>query len=360
MGDDGIKYDMFTPKLLEKMNALVGEADIITPNLTELCLLTDADYDAIIDIADTRILIDVIGELASTLLPPDSDNSNTLDSRQTSKKEKEIIVIPTKTVPQGITAIINFMPDADAKTNEEAMLEEIKNVKTGQVTYAVRDTHIDDKEIHEGDIMGIGDSGILAVGKDLEETTKELIANLVDEDSELISIYYGEEVSEEDAEKFTEEITELYPDVDVDIQFGGCWHVVSRGFFCRYSLDSSLLKAVYDPKASVPHAASLRQGSPHCARFPTAASRRSLGRVSVPIWPVGLSTRLPVVGTVGRHPAVYLMGRGAIPSRRGFSRGAMRHPGVSGITRPFGRLSRGRGQVLHVLLSRSPLASTRR
>ena len=136
-------------------------------------------------------------------------------------EEKEIIVIPTKTVPQGITAIINFMPDADDKTNEEAMLEEIKNVKTGQVTYAVRDTHIDDKEIHEGDIMGIGDSGILAVGKDLEETTKELIANLVDEDSELISIYYGEEVSEEDAEKFTEEITELYPDVDVDIQFGG-------------------------------------------------------------------------------------------------------------------------------------------
>ena len=136
-------------------------------------------------------------------------------------EEKEIIVIPTKTVPQGITAIINFMPDADAKTNEEAMLEEIKSVKTGQVTYAVRDTHIDDKEIHEGDIMGIGDSGILAVGKDLEETTKELIANLVDEDSELISIYYGEEVSEEDAEKFTEEITELYPDVDVDIQFVG-------------------------------------------------------------------------------------------------------------------------------------------
>ena len=136
-------------------------------------------------------------------------------------EDKEIIVIPTKTVPQGITAIINFMPDADAKTNEETMLEEIKNVKTGQMTYAVRDTHIDDKEIHEGDIMGIGDSGILAVGKDLEETTKELIANLVDEDSELISIYYGEEVSEEEAEKFAGEIEELYPDVDVDIQFGG-------------------------------------------------------------------------------------------------------------------------------------------
>ena len=136
-------------------------------------------------------------------------------------EDKEIIVIPTKTVPQGITAIINFMPDVDAKTNEEAMLEEIKNVKTGQMTYAVRDTHIDDKEIHEGDIMGIGDSGILAVGKDLEEITKGLIANLVDEDSELISIYYGEEVSEEEAEKFAGEIEELYPDVDVDIQFGG-------------------------------------------------------------------------------------------------------------------------------------------
>ena len=136
-------------------------------------------------------------------------------------EEKEIIVIPTKTVPQGITAIINYMPEEDVDTNMETMLEEIKNVKTGQMTYAVRDTHIDDKEIHEGDIMGIGDSGILAVGKDLEETTKELIANLVDEDSELISIYYGEEVSEEEAEKFAGEIEELYPDVDVDIQFGG-------------------------------------------------------------------------------------------------------------------------------------------
>ena len=123
---------------------------------------------------------------------------------------------------------------------------------------------------------------------------------------------------------------------------------------------SSFTTELYDPKAFFAHAALLGQGFPHCRKFPTAASRRSLGRVSVPIWPVGLSTRLPVVGTVGRHPAVYLMGRGAIPSRRGFSRGAMRHPGVSGITRPFGRLSRGRGQVLHVLLSRSPLASARR
>ena len=136
-------------------------------------------------------------------------------------EDKEIIVIPTKTVPQGITAIINFMPDADAKTNEEAMLEEIKNVKTGQMTYAVRDTHIDDKEIHEGDIMGIGDSGILAVGKDLEETTKELIANLVDEDSELISIYFGQDVEEAAAEQFLAKAEEAHPDVDIELHFGG-------------------------------------------------------------------------------------------------------------------------------------------
>lgn len=136
-------------------------------------------------------------------------------------KEKEIVVIPTKTVPQGITAIISFMPDADANANEEAMLEGIQQVKTGQVTYAVRDTHVDDKEIHEGDIMGIGDKGILAVGTEVEATAKEMLAELVDEDSELISLYYGEEVSEEEAEKFAAEVEELYPDVDVDFHFGG-------------------------------------------------------------------------------------------------------------------------------------------
>lgn len=136
-------------------------------------------------------------------------------------EDKEIIVIPTKTVPQGITAIINFMPDADAKTNEEAMLEEVKNVKTGQVTYAVRDTHIDDKEIHEGDIMGIGDHGILAVGSEIRKTTLDMLEQLVDEDSELISIYYGEEVKEEDANELIEQIEDLYPDADVDAHFGG-------------------------------------------------------------------------------------------------------------------------------------------
>ncbi len=136
-------------------------------------------------------------------------------------EDKEIIVIPTRTVPQGITALINFMADADAKTNEETMLEEIENVKTGQVTYAVRDTHIDNKEIHEGDIMGIGDHGILAVGREIEETALELLKGLVDETTELISIYYGEEVREEDAEDFIAKVEETYPDADVDAHFGG-------------------------------------------------------------------------------------------------------------------------------------------
>ena len=136
-------------------------------------------------------------------------------------EDKNIIVIPTKTVPQGITAVINFNPDDDVLTNEATMLEEIKNVKTGQVTYAVRDTRIDDKEIHEGDIMGIGDAGILAVGTSIVGTTKDMLAELVDEDSELISIYYGEDVSDEDAEAFVAELEELYPDVDIDAHSGG-------------------------------------------------------------------------------------------------------------------------------------------
>ena len=136
-------------------------------------------------------------------------------------KDKEVIVIPTKTVPQGITAIINFVPDMTAEENEEAMMDAIQYVKTGQVTYAVRDTHIDDKEIHKDDIMGIGDSGILSVGTDIATTTKEMLAELVDEDSELISVYYGADVSEEDAMQLTEELEALYPDVDIDTHMGG-------------------------------------------------------------------------------------------------------------------------------------------
>ena len=165
--------------------------------------------------------IDAVNADSVFILPNNKNIVLAANQAKALVEDKEIIVIPTKTVPQGITALINFVPDADAKSNEETMLEEIKNVKTGQITYAVRDTKIDEKEIHEGDIMGIGDSGILSVGTEVEATALDMLEQLVDDDSALISLYYGADVSEEDADAFTEKVTEKYPDVDVDAQFGG-------------------------------------------------------------------------------------------------------------------------------------------
>ncbi len=136
-------------------------------------------------------------------------------------EDKKIIVIPTKTVPQGIAAVINYAPDKTPEENKELMTEGIAAVRTGQITYAVRDTRIDDKEIHEGDIMGIGDHSILAVGKEIAETTKETIRLMTDEDSELISIYYGEDVSEDDAQALGEALEEEYPDCEIEVYPGG-------------------------------------------------------------------------------------------------------------------------------------------
>ena len=136
-------------------------------------------------------------------------------------EDKKLIVIPSKTVPQGITAVVNYIDGESAEVNAEHMVQEMARVKSGQVTYAVRDTVIDDKTITEGDIMGIGDSGILSVTQSVDSATAELIDALVDEESELISIYYGEDVAEEDAEALAEQIEEKYPDVDVELQNGG-------------------------------------------------------------------------------------------------------------------------------------------
>lgn len=134
---------------------------------------------------------------------------------------KKIIVIPTKTVPQGITAMINYIPEENAEDNRTRMMTEIQNVKTGQVTYAVRDTKIDDKEIHQGDYMGIGDDGILAVGREIAGTTMDMMTELVEEDSEIIGIYYGEEVSEEEAQALGDRIAEKFPDAEVEVHYGG-------------------------------------------------------------------------------------------------------------------------------------------
>ena len=136
-------------------------------------------------------------------------------------KDKNIIVIPTRTVPQGITAVINYAPEKSVEENAKVMEEMIQSVRTGQITYAVRDTHIEDREIHQGDIMAIGDHGILAVGADVADVAKEAVDAMMEDGAELISIYYGEDFSEEEAEALAGEISEKYSDCDVEVNAGG-------------------------------------------------------------------------------------------------------------------------------------------
>ena len=136
-------------------------------------------------------------------------------------EDKEVIVIPTKTVPQGIAALINFLPDSSVEENTDNMTEGANNVKTGQVTYAVRDTEIDDKVIQKDDYMGIGDKGILSVGSDRDSVTKEMIAEMVDEDTCVITVYVGSDVEEADYEQLKSDLETLYEDVEVEIQMGG-------------------------------------------------------------------------------------------------------------------------------------------
>ena len=136
-------------------------------------------------------------------------------------KDKKIVVVPTKTVPQGITAIINYVPDMTVEENEETMKSEIGNVRTGEVTYAVRDTVIDDKEIRQGDFMGIGDDGILSVGTDVADVAFHMVKEMMTDELELISIYYGEDVAEDAANALKAKVEEAYPSCDVELQFGG-------------------------------------------------------------------------------------------------------------------------------------------
>jgi len=135
--------------------------------------------------------------------------------------DKKLHVVPTKTIPQGITALINFMPDLSAEENVETMISEITNVKSGEVTYAVRDTQIDGKDIKQGDYMGIGDAGILAVNPDKEATSIEMLREMLKDGAELISVYYGQDVAEEEAQSLVTKINESFPGVDVELQYGG-------------------------------------------------------------------------------------------------------------------------------------------
>ena len=130
-------------------------------------------------------------------------------------------MIPTKTIPQGIAAMVGYMPDSDVDTNMESMKESSELIASGEVTYAVRDTVINGKEIHNGDIMGIGDDGIAAVGTDLTQVVLDLVDTMADEDSELISLYYGSDVKKEDADEMASLLAEKYEDCEVETNYGG-------------------------------------------------------------------------------------------------------------------------------------------
>ncbi len=171
--------------------------------------------------ADILDAVDKVNAKTVFLLP---NNKNIiLAANQASEltTEKDLLVIPTKTIPQGITAVINFVPELSADENEQTMLQEIGMVRTGEVTYAVRDTVIEDREIRKDDYMGLGDKGLLAVGQSLEQVAEETLGNMMHEDAELISIYYGADVAQEDAEAFGARIAEKYSGCDIELQYGG-------------------------------------------------------------------------------------------------------------------------------------------
>ena len=165
--------------------------------------------------------IDRVNAETIYILPNNSNIILAADQAMHMTEDKRIVVVPSRTIPQGITALITFQAELSPDENLEAMKEAMKHVKTGQVTYAVRNTCVDDQEIHEGDIMGIGDHSILAVGCSVPDVTLSMLDKLVDEDSELISIYYGCDTSEEDAQRLADRISEKYSDQDVELYPGG-------------------------------------------------------------------------------------------------------------------------------------------
>lgn len=165
--------------------------------------------------------IDCVNADTIYILPNNKNIILAAEQARSLVKDKKIIVVPSKTVPQGITAIINFAPDLPWEENLELMIQEMGRVKSGQITYAVRNTSIDGMEITEGDIMGIGDSGMLAVGKDVESTALKTLRAMVDDESELISIYYGEDVKESEAEAFYEKAQEAFSGCEIELHNGG-------------------------------------------------------------------------------------------------------------------------------------------
>ncbi len=152
------------------------------------------------------------------------NNKNIIMAAQQARdltEDKQIIVIPSKTVPQGISALVNFMPDMTPEENEENMTREMKAVKTAQITYAVRTTNIDGMDIEEGDIMAIGDEGMLAVEKSVDKAAIKALEAMMDDSSEIVTIYYGSDVSEEDAQALADRAAQMFEDKEIELQYGG-------------------------------------------------------------------------------------------------------------------------------------------
>ena len=184
-------------------------------------LIKDAEKLAKQQAEDMLNAIDKVNAKTIYILPNNKNIILAANQARDLTEDKEIIVIPTKTIPQGVTALISFVPEKTAEENTAEMMDAISRVHTGQITYAVRDTRIEDKEIHEGDIMGIGDKGILAVGSGKENVAVATVNAMMTDDAEVISIYYGCDASEEKAEALAAVLEEKYPDCEVEVNNGG-------------------------------------------------------------------------------------------------------------------------------------------
>ena len=219
------------PAPVEATNEITKEIGFVAVSIGEglNAIFTELGVDQMIEGGQTmnpstEDVLDAINKVpAKTVFVLPNNKNIIMAANQAAllSEDKEVKVIPTKTIPQGITALINFIPDESPEDNEKRMLAEIANVKTGQITYAVRDTVIDDKEIKMGDYMGIGDAGILSVSQDITDTFIDMLKEMVDEESAIISIYYGADVSEADATALSEKIGAEFGDVEIELQQGG-------------------------------------------------------------------------------------------------------------------------------------------
>jgi dihydroxyacetone kinase-like predicted kinase len=151
------------------------------------------------------------------------NNKNIILSSEQAKElaEVNVEVIPTKTIPQGITAMMNYLPEGSLSDNVSSMTESLETVKSGSITHAVRDTSFDSIEIHEGDYLGMLEGKISVVGQNLDTTLLNLVSSMADEDSEIITIYHGSDIDKESAENVAAAIEETYPDCDVCLRYGG-------------------------------------------------------------------------------------------------------------------------------------------